>query len=96
MASNDEGKKKIGDGHAEAWLRQGLDELRRAVYPESNVAQPTPEYGLYGTRTPGEIADDRRMIDRDFDEEPSRDELMQGREQDIDDDREDRQRGIGR
>jgi hypothetical protein len=29
------------------------------MYTSSNVAQQ-PEYGLYGTKTPGEIADDRR------------------------------------
>ena len=50
---------KIGEGHASAWLRQGLREVRAAIYPESNVAQP-PEYGLYGTMTPGEIAESRR------------------------------------
>jgi hypothetical protein len=50
---------KIGEGHASAMLRQGLRELRAAVYPESNVAQQ-PEYGLYGTRTPGEVAESRR------------------------------------
>jgi hypothetical protein len=95
MSENDEQKQKMGDGHLDAWLRQGLRELRAAVYPESNVAQQ-PEYGLYGTRTPGEVADDRRVIDQDFDEEPSRDELMRGHEQDIDDDGHERQRGIGR
>jgi hypothetical protein len=29
------------------------------MYTDSNVAQQ-PEYGLYGTRTPGEVAQDRR------------------------------------
>jgi hypothetical protein len=50
---------KIGTGHASAFFRQGLRELRAAFYPESNVAQQS-EYGLYGTRTPGEIAESRR------------------------------------
>lgn len=50
---------KIGEEHLEAWLRQGLRELRGALYPESNVAQPA-EYGLYGTKTPGEVAEARR------------------------------------
>ena len=49
---------KIGDGHASAMLRLGLRELRAAAYPDSNIAQ-TPEYGLYGTKTPGEIAEAR-------------------------------------
>lgn len=87
MADKDVQQERIGDGHLEAWMRQGLDELRRAMYADSNVAQPTPEYGIYGTRTPGEIADDRDIVDRDFDEEPSRDELARGYERDIDDDR---------
>jgi hypothetical protein len=59
---------KIGEGHASAMFRQGLRELRGALYPESNVAQP-PEYGLYGTQTPGEVAEARRATP-----EPSRDE----------------------
>jgi hypothetical protein len=50
---------KIGEGSFKAAGRQGLRELRAALYPESNVAQPA-EYGMYGTKTPGEIADDRR------------------------------------
>ncbi|MBK9118163.1 MAG: hypothetical protein IPM18_00965 [Phycisphaerales bacterium] len=45
---------KIGAGHASAMFRQGLSELRGALYPESNVAQPTV-YGIYGTKTPGEV-----------------------------------------
>lgn len=63
---------KIGDGHASAMFRQGLRELRGALYPESNVAQ-NPEYGLYGTKTPGEIAEDRRPEERDMDEEFGKD-----------------------
>lgn len=55
---------KIGEGHFSAWLRQGLREVRGMLYPESNVAQQ-PEYGLYGTRTPGEVAADRRGDGRD-------------------------------
>lgn len=51
--------KKIGEGHFGAMMRQGLRELRGAMYPDSNVAQQ-PEYGLYGTKTPGEVAEGRR------------------------------------
>jgi len=50
---------KWGSEHASAMFRQGLRELRSALYPESNVAQQ-PEYGLYGTVTPGEVAASRR------------------------------------
>ncbi len=42
---------KIGSEHAGAMWRQGLRELRGAMYPESNVAQQA-EYGIYGTSTP--------------------------------------------
>lgn len=67
MSTKDESRRKIGEGHAAAMARLGLKELRGAFYSQSNVAQPS-EYGLCGTRTPGEIADDRR---RDGDEEKS-------------------------
>lgn len=50
--------------------RMGLRELRGAAYPGSNIAQHS-EYGLYGTLTPGEVAESRRGEDRDLDEEPS-------------------------
>jgi len=61
MAENNEEKawKPIGTGHAAAMGRLGLAELRGAFYNESNVAQHS-EYGLYGTRTPGEVQDARR------------------------------------
>lgn len=63
---------KIGAGHASAMWRQGLAELRAAFYPESNIAQPT-QYGIYGTLTPGEVADSRKPeAERDHDEEPHR------------------------
>lgn len=69
MAQDDK-KPPIGAGHASAMLRQGLAELRQAVYPDSNVAAQ-PQYGLYGTRTPGEVMQDRKAEGRDPDEEPS-------------------------
>ncbi len=50
---------KIGEGHLSAMLRQGLREVRAAVYPNSNIAGQT-EYGIYGTKTPGEVAEARR------------------------------------
>lgn len=52
-------KPKFGAGSFKAWLRQGLSELRNALYPESNVSRQT-EPGMWGTQTQGEIADDRR------------------------------------
>ena len=80
MSKNEPSEPKIGEGHLGAMGRQGLRELRAAIYPASNIAQQ-PEYGLYGTRTPGEIADDRRIVDRDFDEEPDRESIEDYRHQ---------------
>ncbi len=56
--ARDDPSPKIGAGHADAMWRQGLSELRGAFFNEGNVAQP-PQYGLYGTRTPGEVAGDK-------------------------------------
>jgi hypothetical protein len=64
---------KIGEGHAGAMGRKGLDELRNAFYPESNVAQKHAEYGLYGSWTPGEVAEARRDDARGLEEEQSMD-----------------------
>jgi hypothetical protein len=64
---------KIGVGHADAQFRLGFAEIRAALYPESNIAQPTP-YGEFGTKTPGEVAEDRRadgVSDRDASSERS-------------------------
>lgn len=69
MAKQFDEQSKIGAGHAEAMFRQGLRELRGALYADSNVAQQ-PEYGLYGTRTPGEVAESRRGDGKELDEEP--------------------------
>jgi len=64
----DTAEPKVGAGHAAAMWRQGLAELRGAFFNESNVAQP-PQLGLYGTRTPGEIMQERRADARDPEEE---------------------------
>lgn len=66
---------KWGSEHASAMFRQGLRELRGALYPESNVAQQ-PEYGLYGTVTPGEVAEARRGEELNLDEEPTRGSIL--------------------
>jgi hypothetical protein len=59
---------KIGDGHVSGMGRQGLKELRAAVFfTESNIASQT-EYGIYGTKTPGEVAESREGA-KDADEE---------------------------
>lgn len=63
--SSDDPKPKIGAGHASAMARLGLAELRAAVaFNDSNVVQPSP-YGIYGTKTPGEVQEDREASARD-------------------------------
>jgi hypothetical protein len=57
--SSEQNEPKIGAGHAAAMYRQGLAELRAALYPESNVAQPA-QYGLYGTSTQREVYEDKQ------------------------------------
>lgn len=60
---------KIGATHLAAMARMGLRELRSAMFPDSNVAQQ-PELGLYGTRTSGEITNDRRTEDKQQEQNP--------------------------
>ena len=75
--SDDKPQAKIGTGHANAMFRQGLSELRGALYTGSNIAQPA-EYGLYGHQTPGEIAADRKPDPTPtLEEEPARSPLQQ-------------------
>lgn len=52
------GTPKIGAGSLEAMGRQGLKELRAALYPDSNIAREA-EMGTYGTLTQGEIAEQK-------------------------------------
>jgi hypothetical protein len=69
--SSETSEPKIGAGHASAMARLGLAELRAAfVFSESNVTQPAP-YGLYGTKTPGEVQDERKASARDSDDQQS-------------------------
>jgi hypothetical protein len=56
---------KIGAGHFGAMARLGLAELRAAsVFSESNIVQPSP-YGIAGTKTPGEVQEDREASARE-------------------------------
>jgi hypothetical protein len=70
MTTRNDATPKIGEGHASAMLRLGLKELRAAAVlsPDSNIVQPA-EYGLYGTKTPGEVAESRRAEGLDLEEE---------------------------
>ncbi len=71
MATEAETQQKWGSEHASGMGCQGLRELRAALYPESNVAQQS-EYGVFGTKTPGEVAEARRSDDRDLEDESSK------------------------
>jgi hypothetical protein len=63
--SDDKPQPKIGAGHASAMFRLGLAELRAAVaFSESNIIQPSP-YGIYGTKTPGEVQEERQSSSQD-------------------------------
>ena len=99
MGADAEKTRTIGDGHAAAMARLGLRELRELGNPGGNMAQPS-EYGLYGTMTPGEVAESRRGDERDLeDESPRRDSTLADRLQqarDRDDRDEDRSRGLDR
>jgi hypothetical protein len=71
MRARGENQPKIGAGHLKAMARQGLKEIRGALYTHSNVAQPT-EYGMFGTATPGEV--DRAIQESARGPEPEKDE----------------------
>lgn len=61
---------KWGSENLSAMGRQGLSELRGAMYADSNVAQP-PQPGIYGTKSQGEVADSRRADGAERDHEPA-------------------------
>ena len=87
MAEKEE--RKAGDRHLAAMLRLGLREFREVGNPQvSNIVQPS-ELGLYGTATPQDVVDNQRLVDREFDDEPSRDELTRGQGQGIQQGRDD-------
>jgi len=77
---------KIGEGHLAGMARMGLNEVRSALYPESNVAQQQPEVGIFGRLTQGEIAEARSPDDRTLDEErtPRPDSVLANRPSSID------------
>ena len=80
---------KVGVGTWGAMVRQGFKEIRAALYPDSNIAQPT-EHGIYGTATQGEIAQNRR------EEQPKRstlDEHVQRAESEVEQKQQSRARG---
>lgn len=74
---NDKPSPKIGAGHFGAMARLGLAELRAAtVFSESSIVQPAP-YGIAGTKTPGEVQDERNAAAREA--SAARDSVFNGR-----------------
>lgn len=68
--------KKFGEGHAAAMARVGLNELRAAVYPGSNIAQPV-DLGVFGNATQGEIGEARKHSEDVVKEEEKSDSPLQ-------------------
>ena len=64
-------KVKIGTGHASAMARLGLRELRNAA-TVSRDGIADSEMGLYGTRTPGEVAEIRQGESHRAEQSPDR------------------------
>jgi hypothetical protein len=80
--SNEKPAPKLGAGHLSAMGRLGLAELRAAaVFSESNIVQPAP-YGIVGTKTPGEVQDDREASVREAEEQSH--SVLDGRLEDAD------------
>lgn len=66
---------KIGEGHAAAMARIGLNELRASVYPGSNIAQT--DLGVFGNATQGEISQARNHGEDPVKEEEKGDSPLQ-------------------
>lgn len=89
---------KIGAGHLAGMARQGLRELRAALYPESNIAQP-PDLGIAGNATPGEIAESRQAETPSLEEERGStldDRLQKGKQSRDDRGKDDKDKGMDR
>lgn len=89
--SRDAGRGKIGEGALGDMWERGGEEIG-AFFSGSNIVQPGSAFGsIWGNDEHGGNGDDRHILDWDFDDEPGGNELVHGREQDIDDDRDDHQ-----
>ena len=67
---------KIGEGHAQAWLRAGFDEIAQALQAFPADIHPVDEPGLLGTTTPSETANQMGVNSKDWDTRVS--EAIQG------------------
>lgn len=75
MSEEDKPKPKWGAGTLQAMGRQGFNEIRNALYPESNIAVPA-EHGTFGTTIPSEV---QRQRDKDPDVSRQRLDAIIGR-----------------
>jgi len=50
-------ERKIGEGHGEAWIRAGLDELAQVLPAFPDGIHPVDEPGLFGSVTPAIATD---------------------------------------
>lgn len=56
---------KIGEGHGEAWVRAGFDELAQALQAFPADIHPVDEPGLFGSVTPAIATDQMGYHDPD-------------------------------
>src|SRR5580692_3481387 len=85
MATNTEGKQKLGATALSGYWRQGLAELRAAApYGDSGIAQPT-NYAMPGMATPGEVTEARREESPSLDEDSALSSRLQAAESSRDD-----------
>ena len=96
MSARNEPRPKLGAGSLAAWFRAGLAEFRALwTFSPTDVGQPT-QHGMYGTKTQGEVAQERKRDAREaaeigaLNEEP--DSVLDGRESRGDMSRDDRDR----
>lgn len=59
-----QGKPKIGAGHAGAMFRGGLSEMANILPAFNDSIKPINELGLYGTKLPGQIYNDLNQSDK--------------------------------
>lgn len=79
MGTNGEHKQKIGEGAFGKWMARGADELANAIHADSNIGERGSVFGHGGSYSPSEVADDQRIVDRDFDGEPHNDSVIDER-----------------
>lgn len=67
---SEEPKRKIGEGHAKAWLRAGFKELSAALPAFKDSIQVQEEPGLYGNPTTYDVSKQTGAVDQKKQAEP--------------------------